>query len=104
MSDFRATVSLVQKGIKYKEGDREITRDIAGVPTNIRNLEVMKLFEKGFCKVSSISEVPKLASGGGKAFAYKVDFNSQNDVDIQSIIEKFNDVFIVKSISEVSKN
>lgn len=104
MSDFRATVSLIQKGIKYKEGDREITRDIAGVPTNIRNLEVIKLFDKGFCKVSSVSEVPKIASGGGKAFAYKVDFSSQSSEDIQSIIEKFNDVFTVKSISEVTKN
>jgi hypothetical protein len=104
LSDFRATVSLIQKGIKYKEGDREITRDIAGVPTNIRNLEVIKLFDKGFCKVSSVSEVPKLTNSGVRAFAYKVDFNSQSDEDIQSIIEKFNDVFIVKSISEVSKN
>lgn len=104
MSDFKATVSLVQKGIKYKEGDREITRTIAGVPTNIRNLEVIKLFDKGLCKVSSVSEVSLLASGGGKAFAYKVDISSQSNEDIQSIIEKFNDVFTVKSISEVSKN
>lgn len=104
MSDFRATVSLIEKTIKIKEGDRELTRDVALVSTNQRNLEVIKIFESGDCKVSSVSEVPLLAKNGGKAYAFKVDFNTVHNEDVQSIIEKFNAVFVLKSISEVGKN
>ena len=101
LSEFRATVFLIQEAIKDKEGKN---RSISGVSTNMRNLEVIKIFEKGDCKVSSVSEVPKLRSGGGNAFAFKVDFNTVHNEDVQSIIEKFNEVFVVKSISEVGKN
>lgn len=106
MSDFRASVSLVN-GIlipSKRADDKEVKRDIKNSTTNDRILEVMRQFDNGNCRVSSIDEVTKLAKNGTIAFAYKVEFNTANNLDIQEVIERFNAIFVFKGISEVGKN
>ncbi len=103
MSEFRATVLLIQTHIKIKEGDRELTKSLESCSTNQRHLEVIKLFDKGHCRVSSINAT-KLLGSDKKSFAFKVDFNTGDNLDVQEIIERFNDVFVFKSVSEVGKD
>ena len=69
--------------------------------TNARNLEVIRLFQRGEFKVSSVTE--KISRHNGKeSFNFDVDFYSQfRSVEIEEIIEKFNQVFVIHSISEV---
>jgi len=69
--------------------------------TNARNLEVIRLFQKGDLKVSSVTE--KISRGNGKTrINFDVDFYSQfRSIEIEEIIEKFNEVFVIHSISEV---
>lgn len=111
MSDFRATVSFVHVigqgsvSIPSKRDDnKEVKRDIEHASTNDRNLEVIRLFDNGNCRVSSIDEVVKIAKNGTYGYAFKVEFNTANNLDIQEVIERFSAIFVFKGISEVGKN
>ena len=77
------------------------TKIEGNVTTNDRNLEVIRLFQKGDFKVSSVTE--KISRHNGReSFNFDVDFYSQiRSVEIEEIIEKFNEVFVIHSISEV---
>ncbi len=110
MSDFRATISFVHvigKSVLIpvkREDDKEVKRTIQDASTNERILEVIRQFDNGNCRVSSIDEVVKIAKNGTYGYAFKIEFNTANNLDIQEVIERFNAIFVFKGISEVGKN
>ena len=99
MSEFNVTVLMLQHKINVKRNDRDLVASISDCTTNEKGLEIIRIFSEGNCRVSSVSEVPKLDKS-----AFKVVFNSTDNSEVQDIIEKFNQVFAFKAISEVSKN
>jgi hypothetical protein len=110
LSDFRATISFVHvigKAVLIpvkRDGEREVKKTIQDASTNERNLEVIRQFDNGNCRVSSIDEIVKIAKNGTYGYAFKVEFNTANNLDIQEVIERFNAIFVFKGISEVGKN
>lgn len=105
MSEFKATVQFVQEEIKVKEGDKEFSKKVEDCSTNQRNLEIIRLFDTGNCRVSTVEEIPKYSKQEDTIYYFfKVEFNIQQSIDIQKIIERFNPTFTFKGISEVNKN
>lgn len=100
MSNFKAIVSLLGITIPAKGNDgSKINRRIEDSSTNARNLEVIRLFDNGHCRVSSVTEVPKTQD---KGLTFKVEFNTGDNLDVQGVIERFNETFVFNSITEVS--
>jgi hypothetical protein len=102
---FKATLSfptstLVPTTLESKDGGF-VKQNVEDSTTNARNLEVIRLFQKGDLKVSSVSE--KISRHNGReSINFDVDFYSQfRSIYIEEIIERFNDVFVIHSISEV---
>jgi len=103
LTNFNATVLLsarTQIPVKKSDGT-EFEQPIEEcLSFNSRTLGVIQLFDKGYCKVSSISAVPNK----GNEFAFKVDFHTvRSSETVETIIEKFHQVFSIRSISEVAK-
>lgn len=105
MTEFYATVSFTG-GTLIPEQDTEgrTKVEIENSTTNSRNLEVIRLFDNGNFRVSSINEIQKLAKDRSITFSYRVEFNTGDNLDIQQVIERFKAVFVFKAISEVTKN
>ncbi len=102
MSDFNATVLLVQDHIRFEKDGENVTRSLDRCTTNQKNLEVIRLFDNGNCRVSSIRESKSLSSrkDNGSVTVFKVDFNTGDNLDVQQVIERFDAVFVFKGISE----
>jgi len=100
INKFKATLSF-KTLVSVKTKDGIVRQDAEYVSTNDRNLEVIRLFQKGDFKVSSVAE--KIRHHNGRDIInFDVDFYSQfRSVDIEEVIEKFNEVFVIHSISEV---
>ncbi len=101
INKFKATLSFNGVLIPIKLEGKEVMQNVEDATTNTRNLEVIRLFQKGDFKVSSVTE--KITNQNGKdSFKFDVDFYSQfRSTEIEEIIEKFNEVFVIHSISEV---
>ena len=105
LANFKATIQFVQKEIKVNEAGNISEKTVEECSTNQRNLEIIRLFHIGNCDVSTIEEIPKYSKQDDVVYYFfKVEFNTQHNIDIQKIIERFNAEFIFKGVSEVLKN
>jgi len=103
LSEFNATVLLVQDHIRFEKDGDNVTKSLDRCTTNQKNLEVIRLFDNGNCRVSSIRESRLLSRSkdNGSKPVFKVDFNTGDNLDVQQIIVRFDAVFVFKGISEV---
>jgi len=103
MTKLKATISL-RGSVPTKRNDGEVVnKHVEDSSTNARNLEVIRLFQKGDFNVTSVTE--KISIKNGKySINFNVDFYSQfKTIEMQDVIERFDDVFEIHSISEVKR-